>query len=64
MFGVNFAEVFDKHPVCFSLPIVLYVKFALCCKPTMCLASTRDTKADKTQPLPTGNLSSIKKTNM
>lgn len=40
----NFAEVFEKHPVYFSLPTVLYMKFALCCTPTICLAGTKDAK--------------------
>lgn len=58
---LNFPEVFDKHPIYFSLPIVLYVNFALCCTPIMCLAGTR---ADKTEPLPKKSLQSIRKTDM
>lgn len=61
---LNFAEVSDKYLVYFSLPLVLHIIFALCCTPTMCLVGTRNTKADKTRPLPIGYLPSIRKTNM
>ena len=58
----NFAEVSDKYPGYLTLPMVPSMRFALCCAPTTSLAGTRDTRADKIQPLPTRSLPSIRKT--